>query len=1317
MNVGILVLLILSILAIIFFVVRLILNFKRGGFLYKSALKTIKSFSFSMILLLLFYGFSFGYSFGSLTANETYKQELITQNIDNKAHSMLVKNFYLNRGIYYPDTDDGEAANEYLTEEYWNLVFGTASDPNSGVVDYIPYDPSYTWDDFSHLILPDGFVPPSLIGSDDILLEDPSYTTIYEPIYGESYGLTPFAYYKYSSGNYLQHAIWDNIYSDLKDEYEFYYRTTTFSDFTARPIEATELTDYRHYDMISINDYDPITNSYYSSFDDMYKENTFNDKVEVSNRVQNETNYNEDTYVVGQYQLSNIADGYSYDDLLSINNHYYDDNGNLTDETGNKESFNSLKIEIAISEQFYEMNQEYITLGESYDFILDNDKIVEFIPIATFTDAYSVSNDSIFGSILINYLDFNILRYDFKSVDDSIYSDEILILQSEEYINNNSVKMHTSKKYVDNFYATSTLPNYLNNLNNIVSNALFGVDVNDLTLEQDDVMESFYQGIDLNSIYNGNIEYYGDNLTGYSTFYILNIFNVIILMMLFLVVIFIMYSVIGKKVKEQFKQFGILKSMGYKTSNISISFILFPILILLIANIFALALLTPFYFFQIGNLQSQFFIEINSFAFPILIIWLIISFGILLIFSYLKIWRSLRKSELYLLSGSKRFKPGLLFRGASKISSNFKSFETSYAFKNIFKSISKSSIVFTSTLFSLIIVGLALMISSFVKVNVEQNFEAVNFDNYYFNQGEYSFSYSPANGNYRSLQSDYRSYQEYNVQNIEAAIPLAYKLGDYTFAHDALNEFSVANNFSTNFENTTNLMMSYFIKNPVAERNDNDEDTTPNRYDLFDYAYISSSSIKEYFDLEYLLFIQNEVENPSSTMNDFMDKPFVYNGNEYPFITFGNMNNYYINLATKKFKKFITSSGLDYIKEHYPDFDFSNFTIDDFFILISELNDDGIKLYDDFFPSIYFGRTLYDKDTTSLFSYANVHIDSSPNSNIKDTTSQYSSIYEDIDQINIFFNYETKKGETATELLKKEIPNKNKNYIPVMIDEGTSKTFNVSAGDYLYAYLKDNSPFYELQGPEPIPLKIVGVYQDYDFGIITSQEFLVNKFLGRTRVFNAIATFDDNLFYNQVSVGFDYNTYEWGIDNNNDIYLLQEQDPSIFLPPIPSETNFRRVYEPNQVHYSIPLLKQLSSWAYKEITIAIMLSIIFILIIPLFVILISIKEVIDDNVVEVSMLKSLGYNTWQTSRLILSSSLVIVAFSFVLLLPIMFAFGFIFNILFIKLLALDLVFKLLWWNWLILLFMLFVILGILYSVSYYFYHRLKSKDVILNISK
>ncbi len=1315
MSTGILVLLTLSIIAIIFFVVRLILNFKKGGFLYKSALKTIKSFSFSMILLLLFYGFSFGYSFGSLTANETYKQELISQNLDNNAHSMLVKDFYLNRGIYYPDVDDDEAENEYLTEDYWNLIFGTASNPESGVVDYIPYDPSYTWSDLSHLILPYGFVPPSLMESDDILLDDPTYTTTYEPIYGESYGLTPFAYYEYSSSNYLQHAIWNKIYSDLRDEYEFYYRTTTISDFTARTIESTELSDYRHYDMISLNDYDPLTNTYYSSFNDMYKENTFNDKVEVSERVQNKTNYNENTYIVGQYELSNIADGYSYDDLLSINNHYYDLDGNLTDESGDRESFNSLKIEIAISEQFYEMNPN-IVLGNSYDFILDNDKIIEFIPIATFTDAYSSSNDTFFGSILINYLDFNLLKYDFKSTENSISTDNVLILQSEEYIDNNSVKMHTSKQYVDNFYESSKLPSYLTNLNNTVSNALFGVDANDLTIEQNDVMNNFYMGIDLNSIYNGNIEYYDNNLTGYSTFYIVNIFNVIILLMLFLVVIFIMYSVIGKKIKEQFKQFGILKSMGYKTSNISISFILFPILILLIANVLALALLAPFYWFQIDNLQSQFFININSFAFPTLIIWLIISFGILLFFSYVKIWRSLRKPELYLLSGSKRFKPGLLFRGASKISTKFKSFETSYAFKNIFKSIPKSSIVFTSTLFSLIIVGLALMISSFVKINVEQNFAAINFNNYYLNQGENAFPYGAANGDYRSLQTDYRSYQEYNARSIEEAVPLAYTLGDYTFAHDALNEFDVLNNFATNFENTTSIMLEYFIKNPTAKRNDNDSDTTPNRFDLFDYAYISSDSIKEYFDLEYLLFIQNEIENPTSTMNDFMNKPFMYRGNEYPFLTFGNVNNYYINLTTKKFKKFITSSGLDYINEHYPDLDFTSITVDDFFIFMNDLSDDGIKLYDDFFPSIYFGRTLYDKDTTSIFSYANVHINSSPNSDIKNTKTQYSSIFEDLEQINVFFNFETKKGETATELLKKEIPNKNKNYIPVMIDEGTSKTYNVSTGDYLYAYLYENSPFYELQGPEPIPLKIIGVYQNYDFGIITSQEFLVNRFMGHSRIFNAIATFDDDLFYDQVSAGFDYNTYEWAINKNRDIYLIQEQNPGLGIP-IPSETNFRRVYEPNQIHYSIPLLKELSSVVYKEVTIAIMLSIIFILIIPLFVVLISIKEVIDDNVVEVSMLKSLGYNTWQTSRLILSSSLVIVAFSFVLLLPIMFAFGFFFNLLFIKLLALDLVFKLLWWNWLVLLFMLFIILGVLYSVSYYFYHRLKSKDVILNISK
>ncbi len=1314
MNVGVLVLLSLSITIIIYFLVRLILNYKRGGFLYKSALKTIKSFSFSMVLLLLFYGFSFGYSFGSLTANETYRQELLGQNLEGNAHSFLFTNDSLGKGIYDYNMEEGETESAYLTEEYWNLIFGTADDPESGIVDYVAYDHFYTWDDFSRLILPDGYLAD---------FEDPTYSTIYEPIYGESYGITPFAYYQYNPEYYLQYSVWDKLYEEFNDEFEFYYRSTLVSNFIGRTIEQSELKDYRSYDMVSLQDYNPETNTYYSSFDDLYKENTFNSKVEVSERVKGDTNYEDDTYVIGEYTFSNIAEGYEYDDLLAINNHYYDENGNLApfESVGAElENFNSLNIEIAISELFYEANPN-IVLGESYDFALnDGARLVKFTPIATFSDIYSSTNDQFFGSFLINYLDFNILKYNFRDTTSQMSSSSPILLQTENLLDENSIRMHTSEKYLKELNKESTLKEYLHEWNNTISNSIFGADLNELNEKQRDVVHSFTIHVNFNSTQDGaSTLFYGKNLDGYSTFLIVNIFNMIMLILIFFVVIFIIYSVIGKKIKEQFKQFGILKSMGYKTNNISISFVLFPILILFLANILALVLMTPFYLFQLNNLQSRFFVSISSFAFPTLITWLVISIGILLFFSYLKIWRTLRRSELYLLSGSKRFTPGLLFRGASKISTRFKSFETSYAFKNIFKSIPKSSIVFTSVLFSLVIVGLSLMISSFVKVNIDDNFSAVNFNDYYYIQHSSKFDYGDSNGLYRSLATDYRSYQEYNTSNLNDAIKEAYTLGDYEFASEALLTYDPSLGFDVNFTNATNLIIDYFITNPIIERNDLAVEEVTNRFDLFEYSYISSASMKEYFELESKLFKDFKMSNPLQDLKDFMNLPFLYDAQEYPFITFGNLNNYYINNAISLFKKFLATDGFEYINQRYPDLEISDLDIDDLFTLFSDLSEEGMKVYDDFFPSIYFGRTLYDKDTTSLFSYHNTGRFSEDEDTSYDNSQKLvSTIFEDLEQINIFFNFETKKGETISSLLEKEIPNKNQNYIPVAIDEGTSKMLDVKKGDYFYAKLDENSVFYEIEGLESIPLKVVGVYEKHDYGIITSQEFITNRFNGITRIYNALVTFDSDAFDKTISSTFSLNTYEEAILNDWNIYILQEEDynevPHI---PDPTNTSFRYMLEPNYLHYSIPLLYEFSSRVYKEVTIAILLSIIFILIIPIFIILISIKEVIDDNIVEVSMLKSLGYNTWQTSRLILSSSLVIVGFSFLILLPIMFTFGFIFNTLFISLFALDLTFKLLWWNWLVLLGLLFLILGILYSVSYYFYYKLKSKDVILNISK
>ena len=78
----------------------------------------------------------------------------------------------------------------------------------------------------------------------------------------------------------------------------------------------------------------------------------------------------------------------------------------------------------------------------------------------------------------------------------------------------------------------------------------------------------------------------------------------------------------------------------------------------------------------------------------------------------------------------------------------------------------------------------------------------------------------------------------------------------------------------------------------------------------------------------------------------------------------------------------------------------------------------------------------------------------------------------------------------------------------------------------------------------------------------------------------------------------------------------------------------------------------------------------------MFMILISIKEVIDDNIIEVSNLKAQGYDTYSASKLILSPYLILTFIAFIIFVPVILLTFIGLNQLFLNLFLLDLTFKL-----------------------------------------
>jgi len=175
---------------------------------------------------------------------------------------------------------------------------------------------------------------------------------------------------------------------------------------------------------------------------------------------------------------------------------------------------------------------------------------------------------------------------------------EEIILQTKSMINTFSIQQQVSKKKYHELL-NNKLPKEMNLFAQHIYQTIFkDKDFNSLKIkQQQDYLDNFQMKVDINSNYSkiGDEGYYARNRKGAENYYISEIINIVIIFLLFIIVITILFSIINSKIKDNYKQFGVLKSFGYSTKTISLSFLMFPIILMIVNNVFALSFAALFY--------------------------------------------------------------------------------------------------------------------------------------------------------------------------------------------------------------------------------------------------------------------------------------------------------------------------------------------------------------------------------------------------------------------------------------------------------------------------------------------------------------------------------------------------------------------------------------------------------------------------------------------------------------------------------------------------------------------------------------------------
>ncbi len=203
----------------------------------------------------------------------------------------------------------------------------------------------------------------------------------------------------------------------------------------------------------------------------------------------------------------------------------------------------------------------------------------------------------------------------------------------------------------------------------------------------------------------------------------------IFIIIFMIIVLIVLAMLISKRINDSGKQLGTLKAMGMKVENIASSYILFPIIIILLGFVLA-SLASPLVMLMFNSILSKSLyvsfatnpISINFFLY-LLIIPMILSIGLAFLISV----KTLLKPTLNLLNNTGKNAPNVLVRAAGYATPSWIPFSVSYAGKGLLRAFGKSSLLFVSIFLSVFLTSFVMSSTTMIKKQTENGIKHLNF--------------------------------------------------------------------------------------------------------------------------------------------------------------------------------------------------------------------------------------------------------------------------------------------------------------------------------------------------------------------------------------------------------------------------------------------------------------------------------------------------------------------------------------------------------------------------------------------------------------
>lgn len=842
---------------------------------------------------------------------------------------------------------------------------------------------------------------------------------------------------------------------------------------------------------------------------------------------------------------------------------------------------------------------------------------------------------------------------------------------------------------------------------------------------------------------NFNIQLF-DNLTNYDAISVsivylqINIMKMLtaLLLVIFLTITILVLAVlVKKKVKNNRPELGTLKALGWSQGKISLSLISFPLIIILLGGIIAISFGFLVQQLWINLWSSHFLINFGSAVFTISELFLVYLLPVIILISisYLVTYRILRKPTMDLIHNVDEYKPNVFVKVSSLFTRRNKNFYFSYQIKNIFRSIGKSSIIFSSIFFAFFSVAIALaginvinrasvsivntfqmdsvMLMDDTDNTISVNQDETQMETKYINH--YMFSNSVSWNELKDLTTEEQVWNvaktKYSFDDdtqLERAQELDFQLSSYIKTTDFNNENWVIPWQSFEFLNYGLLQVEAGTPSAI-----NWEDVP------LDYSGLTFNNYLNIYNqyATYYNYNQNfKDDNESIIRPNILINTVIYdNNNLLPYYyDFANWETYVDSYTNKSINSLFD---LDYHKTSQKQ-EFFTMNIGSQQVIVDQngnpspaptgetnINDwisnreeygnndvpDLLTKYwkvdsNSVYEELDTGEIIY---KTKLYAYEINSYKASNNFNtqwfsIMNNGSNLTSTFGLNNELtNKIDDYEPKQVEVKFQnKLSGTIETKNVDTIPIVIDSINAQRLNVQEGDIIKTGFYDQDEqlnnFLELDSinNSGVAFEIVGVFtNNLPVGIFTTKPY-VDAYANNLelQVMMQINQKQEQ-YYSLQSSNFENNT------------SLQNDFRSNVRPQIKSIITKEGIEK--QINIITNLLKNVF-----------VLFSFFATLIALTLIIISIKEIADNSNHEVAVLKANGFSNKRASRLILIPYIVIMILAIILVIPIIIVIFLIINGLIFQLTqGMNFNIGVFWWQWLIL--CLMIILAFVITIA------------------